>query len=282
MTRHGLGEIGERLRRSTVRIVDGRRGLGSGVIWDAGGNVITNAHVASGASAAVELWDGRQERAEVVSRDPRRDLAELRIRATDLAAAEIGSSADLRVGEMVIAVGNPLGFSGALTRGVVYGIGPLPGLSALSWVQADIRLAPGNSGGPLANAQGQVIGINTMIAGGLGLAIPSGTVQRFAHPPRVRPRHLGVTLRSVALEPGPRALGLMILDTQAGGPAAQASLLVGDIVVGVNHRPIRSLDDLEDALDARGPALRLSFLRGARDTTREVTVRFEEDRAEAA
>src|SRR5215475_8693942 len=109
----------------------------------------------------------------------RRDLAELKVGETGLPAATAGDSAAVRPGELVIAVGSPLGFAGALSTGVVHSIGPLPGMGRQSWIRAGVRLAPGNSGGPLANAQGQVIGINTAIDNGLGVAVPANAAVEF-------------------------------------------------------------------------------------------------------
>src|SRR5438270_1776400 len=172
----GFGEIAEQLRRSTVVVHVGGRGCGSGVIWSSDGLIVTNAHVVRSSNTRVQLWDGREFRVELVSRNVRRDIAQLHIAATDLAAATFADSSRVRPGELAIAIGNPLGFVGALTTGVVHAVGPLPRLGSLPWVQADVRLAPGNSGGPLADARGHVIGINTMVAGRLALAVPSNTV----------------------------------------------------------------------------------------------------------
>src|SRR5579864_1949549 len=189
----GFGEIAEQLRRSTVLVQSGGRGAGSGVIWSADGLLVTNAHVVLGSRVKVQLWDGRDFDAAIVSRDTSRDLAQLRITAAGLPAAAVADSSKLRPGELAIAIGNPLGFVGALATGVIHGVGPLGGLGRRTWVQADVRLAPGNSGGPLADAHGRVIGINTMVAGGLALAIPSNTVRDFlsAGPENV---WLGVTV----------------------------------------------------------------------------------------
>ena len=176
----GLGEIADRLRRLTVLVrPGGSKGNGSGVLWSSDGLLITNAHVAQGSRAEISLWDGREFRAEVTARDARRDLAALRISAGELITAEAGDSSRVRPGEVAIAVGNPLGFVGALTTGVVYAVGPVGGLGSQSWVQSDVRLAPGNSGGPLADARGRIIGINAMVAGRLALAIASNEVTRF-------------------------------------------------------------------------------------------------------
>ena len=171
---HGFGEIAESLRRSTVQVfLNGRGGSGSGLVWNRSGLILTNAHVARGDSAELELWDGRRFPARVLLRDPWRDLAVLRTTATDLHPAVIGDSDAARPGELVLAVGNPLGFAGALSTGVVHSVGPIRGMGRQRWIRAGVQLAPGNSGGPLANAQGQVIGINTAIVEGLGVAAPS-------------------------------------------------------------------------------------------------------------
>src|SRR5262249_42973534 len=148
------------------------------------GTILTNAHVMRSPRLRVQLWDGRECDASVAARDHAYDLARLEIDksqlgATRLQAAEIGDSSRVRPGELAIAIGNPLGFVGALTTGVVHAVGPVRGLGPQSWVQADVRLAPGNSGGPLADAAGRVIGINTMAAGRLALAIPSNVVVGF-------------------------------------------------------------------------------------------------------
>jgi serine protease Do len=285
MTPHGFGEIAERLRRSTVVIHAGRRGSGSGVIWSHDGLLITNAHVARpdslgarDARLAVELWDGRTLDARVVSRDRRRDLAALRVPASGLPAATPADSSRLRPGELAIAVGNPLGFVGALTTGVVHALGPLPGLGPQQWVQAAIRLAPGNSGGPLADARGHVIGINTMVAGGLALAVPSNAVSQFttAGPSDT---WLGVTLRPVRISRGGgSAFGLLVLEVAAGSPAGSASLLPGDILLGADSQAFSSLEDLAQSLEATGRAgpglLRLDFLRDSPSNVRRVTVRL--------
>src|SRR5260221_6801937 len=157
MTIPGFGEIAEELRRCTVMIHAGSRGNGSGVIWTSNGTIVTNAHVARRSALRVQLWDGRELPAEVVSRDAQRDLAALHINTDDLPAARSADSSQIRPGELAIAIGNPMGFVGALTTGVVHGVGPLRGLGSRLWVQADVRLAPGNSGGALADARGRAI-----------------------------------------------------------------------------------------------------------------------------
>jgi len=266
----GFGEIAERLRRSTVQVAAlggpaSRHGSGSGVIWSADGLILTNAHVARTDRIQVELWDGRRLDARVAARDPRRDLAALRIDAAGLPAATPGDSAAVRPGEVVLAVGNPLGFAGALSTGVVHSIGTLPGMAGRQWIRADVRLAPGNSGGPLANAQGRVIGINTAVMQGLGVAAPSNAAAGFlAQGPRPA---LGVTLR-------PLPFGLEVLAVEPRGPADTASLRPGDILLG-------SYEQLNQALDSAGETLRLQFLRGG-NRVRETVVRLAAPQAVAA
>jgi serine protease Do len=282
----GIGTIGESLRRSTVQVLrrSRRSAGGSGVIWRSDGLILTNAHVVGSSAVKVELWDGRTFSADTIARDDRRDLAALRIQAADLPAATAADSETVRAGEMVVAVGNPLGFVGALTTGVVHAVGPLRGAGRQNWVQADIRLAPGNSGGPLANASGRVIGINTMIvAGGLALAVPSNTIQRFVEH-GASSVSLGVVVRPVSITANETpSLGLLVLEVDANGAAARASILMGDLLVGVNGKPFKAVDDLGDALDdAAGRTIQLLFVRGDRRTSREVTVRLEASRAEAA
>ncbi len=273
----GFGEIAEQLRRSTVLIHSGGRGSGSGVIWSSDGVLITNAHVVRSTRPTVRLWDGREFEAAVHSRDSVRDLAQLRINAANLPAATVADSSQLRPGELAIAIGNPMGFVGALATGVIHGVGPLRGLAQHSWVQAEVRLAPGNSGGPLADARGRVVGINPMVAGRLALAIPSNTVRGFlsATPNDGR---LGVTLHPAFIPGatgGGRTFGLVILEVEPESPAALASLLPGDILLGSEEKCFSSLEDLAHALRGNGPRLlRLEFLRGDYQRIRRVTVQL--------
>ena len=170
-----LARIADRLQQVTVEI-SGPGGGGAGVLW-APDLVVTNAHVARGSRVVVGFADGRQVEACLVAADRRTDIALLRVPRAGMAPAASADSDALRVGALVVAVGHPLGLRRTLTAGVVHGF-PLS-RSGGRWIQADVRLAPGNSGGPLADTTGRVVGINTMIAGGLALAIPVNDVRRF-------------------------------------------------------------------------------------------------------
>lgn len=284
-----LGETAERLRRSTVQIRTGGRtgGNGSGVIARADGLIVTNAHVAKVGSAEVETWDGRRFQASLVDRDRQRDLATLRVSATDLPEARFGNSGVLRPGELVIAVGNPMGFTGALSTGVVHSVGPLQGFGREEWVRADVRLAPGNSGGPLANASGEVIGINTMIAGlgrgrsTMALAVPANAVTQFLEGRLERRPLLGVTVEPIRL--GRASIGLVVLAISPGSPAEAASLLTNDILVGTSEGQFRQPEDLTAALaSSNGGVVRIQFRRGPDASVREVAVRLDPRFVEAA
>jgi serine protease Do len=266
----GFAETARRLRHSTVEIRGRSRGSGSGVIWRRDGLIVTNAHVVREREATVALWDGRTFHASVQSRDPERDLAALRIRASSLPAAPSRDSRELRAGELVLAMGCPLGVPGVLTAGAIYSV-------SRDWIQADVRLAPGNSGGPLADAGGRVVGINTMIAGGIALAAPSRAVERFLNGwQRAR---LGVTVRPVKVPAaGCQTSGLLVLEIEPGSPAQQAGLIAGDVIA------LRSPRDLEDALDdgAPGTVLPIDLIRGGRWISTEVVLRTMGRSAEAA
>jgi serine protease Do len=167
-----LAALATNLRASTVRVHDGARGSGSGVVWAANGLIVTNAHVVRGRWAEVEFENGRRERAAVVRRDDARDLAAVRLNAVALRPVSVRDSRTLLPGELVVAVGNPLGLVGALCAGVVQRRNP-------RWVVANVRLAPGNSGGPLADGAGRVVGINSMVYNGLAFAVPTEAVDAF-------------------------------------------------------------------------------------------------------
>jgi serine protease Do len=247
------------------------------VIWSSDGLLITNAHVVRSRRPTVQLWDGREFEAAIHSRDSLRDLAQLRINATNLPVLTAADSSKVRPGELAIAIGNPMGFVGALATGVIHAVGPLRGLGPQSWVQAEVRLGPGNSGGPLADAHGRVVGINTMVAGRLALAIPSNAVRDFLSETPGDGR-LGVTLHPAFIPHATgrgKTFGLVILEVEPESPAALASLLPGDILLGTEEKRFASLEDLARALQGSGPrVLRLEFLRGDYTRIRRVTVQL--------
>jgi len=267
------GRMAEFLRRATVQIrATGRsqeQGSGSGLVLSEG-QIVTNAHVTQGDDIAIEAWDGRSHRAKIARRDPHADLALLLVEGIDAPPASL-SNVEPKPGQAVIAVGNPMGFVGAISSGFVHGIGTLRGLGWRRWVQADVRLAPGNSGGPLADVHGQIVGINTMVAGGMALAIPAATVQRFLS--AKSQRALGVVVRPVTLRSprhSPRP-ALLILELIANGAAERASLLPGDILVEAAGHELQSPDDLAAAL-AGGDTVQFGFHRAGDARIRKVTV----------
>jgi serine protease Do len=263
-----LAAIGAALREITVVVRTGRGrrtrtpgGQGSGVIWTADGVIVTNAHVATDDRVGIELPDGRSAAAHLVARDPRRDLAVLRIEPPGgpLTAARLGDPERLRPGELIVALGHPLGVAHSLSLGVVHTTGRASwqgdSITAPALIHTDIRLAPGNSGGPLADVGGRVVGINAMIAGGLGVAVSVDEVRRYLIAGAPRPR-LGATLRPVAVrmaEPASVAAGLLVLETTSGGAAARAGVLPGDVLLGHAGRPFRTPDDLLALLHDAGP-----------------------------
>src|SRR5215210_5266309 len=213
----------------------GRRGAGAGFLWSPDGSVMTNHHVVAGYGGKVEvvLTDDRSFDAEVIGSSRRLDLAMLRLRnapAEDLPTPPVGDSDALRVGELVFAVGHPWGRRGAVTTGIVSGLSTVGRpFGRTRYVQSDAYLAPGNSGGPLVNARGEVVGVNAMIFSGLALAVPSNTAGAWASGSirsARRPR-LGVTVQSVVLP-------------LSQSPAGQedAGLMVGDVLLGAAGEPV--------------------------------------------
>lgn len=278
------GRAVEALRRSTAFVSNTRgRNAGSGsaiVLSDE--TLITNAHVVGAGQLVVESWEGRTAAATILRIDHSRDLALLRAPALGAPAAVLADSDAVRPGTPVVAVGNPAGFKGAVSTGTIHSAGPIfingagPAFSR-RWICADVRLAPGNSGGPLADWEGRVIGVNTMVLqGGLALAVPSRAVNAFLSNNKLRT--LGVTLRPVQLGQGSASqggIGLLILEIDPQGVAAAASLLPGDVLTGVTGHAFRSLDDLETALaQVRDGTLTLQFRRGGKEKGRRVTVRW--------
>lgn len=169
---NAISSIAEWLRQFTVRISSGNS-HGSGVIWCSEGLIVTNAHVAHSQVHDVEFANGTKTQGWVLARDRECDLAVIAVNLGGLPAAAVRSSANIRAGELVIAVGNPWDGEGAVSAGIVH----RP--TNKTWIVADIRLAPGNSGGPLTDAEGNVVGINSMIVNGLGVAVGSDSVEAF-------------------------------------------------------------------------------------------------------
>jgi serine protease Do len=277
----GIVEIAEHLRRSSVLVGDGPGGRGgSGVIWETGANksvIITNAHVVKDRRARVTLRDGQTSEGRVTSLDVRRDLAALTIEVGSLPAATIGDSDALRAGELVFAVGNPLGLVGALAVGIVHASGK-------QWIGADVRLAPGNSGGMLADAEGHVVGINSLIANGLALAVPSNAVKRFLARD-ARPQ-LGIKIRALPMtRDGSDMLGLLVFDVQSGSVAEKSGLMIGDTIVGTRDRLFAKSNDLatalEDAAASNLKKLELSLIRGGKKIHWPVTFQINRPETEA-
>jgi serine protease Do len=229
-----------------VQVGGHRGGTGSGTIWSEDGLIVTNDHVAPTDRADIVLRDGSRFVAEVIDRDSENDLASLRIAAQGLPAVVVRDSETVRVGEVVIAVGNPWGQVGALSSGIVFSKNgaAVDGLATSGKaIRADLILAPGNSGGPLADAEGRVIGINAMIAGGMAVAIPTKTVGEFVGDGPDKPGMIGITGQPVPL---PAALesaddaGLIVIEVAEGSPAEAAGLIPGDVLLAVGQGP-RSL-----------------------------------------
>ena len=259
-------------RPSAVKIALRGNGIGSGVIWDSNGRVITNAHVVQTRRLTVETHDGSSLPAELEMHDPKRDLALLRINGSGLRPAVPGPSERLRVGELVFAFGNPLGMTGALSSGIVHAIGPVSGLEYQNWIQAGIRLAPGNSGGPLLDTRGRVVGINSMIARGLGLAVPAAQVDRFLR--GERDVEIGVTVQPHPIHVGSdTTLGLYVREVKPGSPAASAGVRPGDLLTGVSGRPFASPFDLLWAIQHSSSGLPLDLARAGRQISLNVPLR---------
>jgi S1-C subfamily serine protease len=252
--------------RVSRRVRGGRRldGGGSGVVITPDGFVLTSAHVVAGTGRGVASFvDGRELTVEVVGSDPLSDLAVLRTEPSDLAAAELGDADGLQVGQLVVAIGNPNGFAGSVTAGVVSALGrSLPTRSGSATrivenvIQTDAALNPGNSGGALADGGGRVVGINTAVAGvGLGLAVPiNATTRRIVGAlmteGRFRRAYLGVAFGPRPLPPRlasalGRRNGIEVVEVVAGSPAARAGLRPEDVIVELDGHPVASADDLQ-------------------------------------
>jgi S1-C subfamily serine protease len=260
----------------------GQEGAGSGVIIAPDGFILTNSHVVEAAEQVeVSLTDGRTLQADIVGEDPATDLAVVRAEAGDLPTAELGDSNSLRVGQLAIAIGNPLGFQSTVSTGVISALGrALRGRSGRlieNVIQTDVPLNPGNSGGPLVDSRGRIIGINTamiFMAQGISFAVPVNTakwvVGELVTRGRVNRAFLGIAgqVRPISrriqrqLELGV-ATAVEVVSTEKQGPAYQAGLREGDLIIAVNGKGVASVDDIHRILTGwpTGSVLGLTILR---------------------
>jgi S1-C subfamily serine protease len=252
-------QVRRRTRRGTAV------GAGSGVAISTDGFLVTAAHVVEGARRGVAGFsDGRETGVSVIGSDPLSDLAVLRTDGDDLTPASLGDAAALRVGQLVVAIGNPQGFAGSVTAGVVSGLGrslPVgarggPRRVVENVIQTDAALNPGNSGGALVDSAGRVVGINTALAGiGLGLAVPINEATRLIistliRDGRVRRAHLGVAIAPRPLPPATaerlgRRAGVQVTQVIDSGPADIAGLRTGDLLVELDGEPVTDATDLQ-------------------------------------
>jgi len=269
-----------------------QQGVGSGVIFDPRGYILTNDHVIAGAQEIqVVLGDGRQFTGRVLGRSPANDIAVVKIDGDNLPVATLGDSDQLRVGQWVVAIGNALGLEGGptVTAGVVSAlnrtIAPSPGEAAFGpLIQTDAAINPGNSGGPLVNLRGEVIGINTakiQTAEGIGFAIPINKAKEIVQQLlEARPQaYLGIT--SVSVTPAlaaayglPVSRGVLVVDVESGGPADQAGIQPGDIIVRFDDQEIARAEDLQAALGAHRPGDQVTVVvnRNGREESVRVTL----------
>ena len=294
--------VAERLAPSVVSLRVMRRsrggqlpaGAGSAVALTADGFLVTSAHVVgrSDSHGRATFADGREERFEVVGRDPLSDLALLRTSGEPLVPAELGEAERLRVGQLVIAIGNPHGLGGSVTAGVVSALGrSLPtgsrraGRIIDNVIQTDAALNPGNSGGALADSRGRVVGINTAVAGvGLGLAVPMGeatqrVIAALMSEGRVRRAYLGIAGGPRPLPPAARASAggastcIEVVDVVEGSPAARAGIRPEDLILAVGDRRTARVEDLQRLMVAEliGVPVSVRVLRAGRPFELELT-----------
>jgi len=287
--------VAERLSPSVANLRVSRRvrggrvldGGGSGVVITPDGFTLTSAHVVARTEGRgrASFVDGRELEFEVVGSDPLSDLAVLRVDGRDLAPAELGDAERLRVGQLVVAIGNPHGFTGSVTAGVVSALGrSLPTRSGANVrvvdnvIQTDAALNPGNSGGALADGRGRVVGINTAVAGvGLGLAVPINAATRriigaLMSEGRFRRAYLGIAGGPRPLPPKlarelGRKSGIEVVEVVEGGPAAQAGLRPEDLIVELDGSPIEGMDELQRVVVSEliGRAVRAKVVREGRE-----------------
>jgi S1-C subfamily serine protease len=287
--------VAERLLPSVVRlrVGSGRRvGTGSGVVITPDGFVLTSAHVLGRAEAGTAtLTDGRELPFDVVGTDGLSDLGLVRVRGEQLVAAELGDAEGLRIGELVVAVGSPMGLTGSVTAGVVSALDrSLPARAGSTVrvvdnvIQTDAALNPGNSGGALADGRARVVGINTAVAGiGLGLAVPINDASRriiaaLMRDGRVRRAYLGVAGSPQILAPRERTAtghesGLAVAQVIADGPAARAGIRADDVILEIDGTPVTTAADLQRVMgpDAIGRSITIRLQR--RGDLLDVTVK---------
>src|SRR3990172_8044975 len=270
--------------RQRGRELPGIGGNGSALLFTPDGFILTNSHVVHGAAEiAVTLTDGRRLQAEIVGDDPGTDLAVIRIGARDLVAAPLGDSQSLRVGQLAIEIGNPYGFQCTVTAGVVSALGrslrSTSGRLIDNVIQTDAALNPGNSGGPLVDSRGRVIGVNTPVirpAQGICFAIginPATFVaSRLMKDGRITRGYLGVAGQDVPLRRRlvrfhelPAESGILVVSVEPGSPAERAGVVAGDVIIGFGDRPIDGIDGLHRLLidTAVGGASTLPVIRRA-------------------
>jgi serine protease Do len=264
-------ELLERVKTGVVQVRASRRGAGSGIVWTKH-EIISNHHVLSGKSRVTIITsDGRKLEANVIDSDARLDLARLEVNE-DLTPLDIGDSSRLRVGELVFAVGHPWGEPWVSTAGIVSGLGVvnMPGSdpnrdAGRDLIRSDVQLRPGNSGGALVNARGELVGINSMIwQGDLGVAVPAHVAQSWRSK-TARPK-IGVGLQPVLIQQGlERESRLMIVHLEPDGPAMRAGLNIGDVLLEANGQLLRAGEVLLDALELGGnQSLELRVLRAGK------------------
>ncbi len=270
---HRVAQAFDRVGPSVVHVAarnaKGRQGTGSGVLFTPDGYLLTNSHVITGAKViSASLTDGQTHRADLVGDDPATDLAVLQLSSTNFPFATFGSSAGLRIGQLVVAIGNPLGFHATVTAGIVSALGRTlrssSGRLIESIIQTDAPLNPGNSGGPLVDGHGRVVGINTAMIGGaqgicfaIGIDTATDVVSRLMRDGRVRRSRLGLSAQTTYLDKRlsarlkrNSATAVLISEVQSRSAAENAGLAVGDILLEFDGATVASVDDLHRLLTA--------------------------------
>ena len=279
-------------RPNNPRSPQERRGSGSGFIFTPDGFILTNSHVVHGAKKIeVTLADGHKHQADLIGDDPDTDLAVIRINAPNLVPAQLGEAQRIRVGQLVIAIGNPYGFQYSVTAGVVSALGrslrAQSGRLMDAVIQTDAALNPGNSGGPLVNSGGEVIGVNTAMilpAQGICFATSIDTAKfvasRLIRDGRVSRSYIGLAGQNVPL---PRRIvryynlavesGIFVISFETDSPARKGGVREGDIIIGFDDRPIAGIDDLHKLLTEEriGRKSSLTVIRGTEKMTIDVT-----------